>query len=729
MLKNFAKDPRPSRRRFLQGSAAAAAGLTVGFRWNGGMPKFASAAYAADGALAANAFVRIGADNTVTVLSKHLEMGQGVHTGLATIVAEELDADWAQVRVEGAPADASLYNNLQFGPVQGTGGSSSIANSYDQLRKAGATARALLVEAAAKDWGVDRAGITVEKGVVSHAASGRSATFGELAGKAAGLPVPADVTLKDPSRFTLIGTSVPRVDAKSKTDGTAQFALDVRLPGMLTAVVARPPVFGARVKSVDAAPAKAVKGVVEVVQVPSGVAVVATNFWAAAKGREALNVQWDDAGAETRGTAEIMSEYKALAEKPGMPARSQGDAAKALAGAAKTITAAFEFPYLAHAPMEPLDCVVRLDGNRCEIWAGDQFQTIDQGNAAAAAGLKPDQVQIHTLMAGGSFGRRANTVSDYIVETVQVAKALDRGTPVKLVWTREDDIRGGRYRPMYYHTLTAGLDAQGRPVAWQHRIVGQSIIGGTPFEPVMVKDGVDGTSVEGAANLPYDIPNLAVDLHTTKVGVPVLWWRAVGSTHTAYSTEVFIDELAHAAGKDPVEFRRALLSHHPRHKAVLELAAEKAGWGTKLPEGRARGVAVHESFSTFVAQVAEITMQPDGSVKVERVVCAVDCGRAINPDVIRAQMEGGIGFGLGGVLYGEVTLDKGEVQQSNFHDYRVLRIEEMPKVEVHIVPSTEAPTGVGEPGVPPIGPAVANAVFAATGRRVRSLPFTRDQSV
>jgi isoquinoline 1-oxidoreductase beta subunit len=550
-----------------------------------------------------------------------------------------------------------------------------------------------------------------------------------LAGKAAGLPVPADVALKDPSRFTLIGTSVPRVDAKSKTDGTAQFALDVRLPGMLTAVVARPPVFGAKVKSVDAAPAKAVKGVVEVVQVPSGVAVVATNFWAAAKGREALNVQWDDAGAETRGTAEIMSEYKALAEKPGMPARSQGDAAKALAGAAKTITAAFEFPYLAHAPMEPLDCVVRLDGNRCEIWAGDQFQTIDQGNAAAAAGLKPDQVQIHTLMAGGSFGRRANTVSDYIVEAVHIAKALDRGTPVKLVWTREDDIRGGRYRPMYYHTLTAGLDTQGRPVAWQHRIVGQSIIGGTPFEPVMVKDGVDGTSVEGAANLPYDIPNLAVDLHTTKVGVPVLWWRAVGSTHTAYSTEVFIDELAHAAGKDPVEFRRALLTHHPRHKAVLELAAEKAGWGTKLPEGKARGVAVHESFSTFVAQVAEITMQADGSVKVDRVVCAVDCGRAINPDVIRAQMEGGIGFGLGGVLYGEVTLDKGEVQQSNFHDYRVLRIEEMPKVEVHIVPSTEAPTGVGEPGVPPIGPAVANAVFAATGRRVRSLPFTRDQSV
>mgnify|MGYP002715536002 CR=1 FL=1 len=727
MLKNFAIDPKPSRRRFLQGSAAAAAGLTIGFHWSGG-PKIASAA-AAGGAFAPNAFVRIGTDNTVTVLSKHLEMGQGVYTGLATLVAEELDADWSQMRVEGAPADAALYNNLAFGPVQGTGGSSSIANSYEQLRKAGATARALLVEAAAREWKVDRAGIAVEKGVVSHAASGRSATFGDLSAKAAALPVPADVPLKDPSRFTLIGTSVPRVDTRSKSNGTATFALDVVLPGMLTAVIARAPVFGATVKSVDDAEALAIPGVVKVVRVPSGVAVAATNFWAASKGREALAIEWDESRAETRGTAELLAEYKALAGKPGAPARVEGDAAKALAGAAKTVTASFEFPYLAHAPMEPLDCVVRLDGSGCEIWAGDQFQTIDQNNAAAAAGLKPEQVRINTLVAGGSFGRRANAASDYIVEAVHVAKALDRGTPVKLVWTREDDIRGGRYRPMYYHTLTAGLDAAGNPVAWQHRIVGQSIIGGTPFAPVLIKDGVDGTSVEGASNLPYDIPNMLVDLHTTEVGVPVLWWRAVGSTHTAYSTEVFIDELASAAGKDPVEFRRALLAKHPRHLGVLNLAAEKAGWGTPLPEGKARGVAVHESFSTFVAQVAEVTMQTDGSVKVDRVVCAVDCGLAVNPDVIRAQMEGGIGFGLGGVMYGEVTLDRGRVEQSNFHDYRVLRIEEMPAVEVHIVPSAAAPTGVGEPGVPPVGPAVANAVFAATGRRIRNLPFTRDMNV
>ncbi|UEM01575.1 xanthine dehydrogenase family protein molybdopterin-binding subunit [Skermanella rosea] len=727
MLKNFAIDPKPSRRRFLQGSAAAAAGLTIGFHWSSG-PKIASAA-AAGGTFAPNAFVRIGTDNTVTVLSKHLEMGQGVYTGLATLVAEELDADWSQMRVEGAPADAALYNNLAFGPVQGTGGSSSIANSYEQLRKAGATARALLVEAAAREWKVDRAGITVEKGVVSHAASGRSATFGDLSAKAAALPVPADVPLKDPSRFTVIGTSVPRVDTRSKSNGTAKFALDVMLPGMLTAVIARAPVFGAMVKSVDDAKALAIPGVVKVVRVPSGVAVAATNFWAASKGREALAIEWDESRAETRGTAELLAEYKALAGKPGAPARVEGDAAKALAGAAKTVTASFEFPYLAHAPMEPLDCVVRLDASGCEIWAGDQFQTIDQGNAAAAAGLKPEQVRINTLVAGGSFGRRANAASDYIVEAVHVAKALDRGTPVKLVWTREDDIRGGRYRPMYYHTLAAGLDAAGNPVAWQHRIVGQSIIGGTPFAPVLIKDGVDGTSVEGASNLPYDIPNMLVDLHTTEVGVPVLWWRAVGSTHTAYSTEVFIDELASAAGKDPVEFRRALLAKHPRHLGVLNLAVEKAGWGTPLPEGRARGIAVHESFSTYVAQVAEVTMQPDGSVKVDRVVCAVDCGLAVNPDVIRAQMEGGIGFGLGGVMYGEVTLDQGRVEQSNFHDYRVLRIEEMPAVEVHIVPSAAAPTGVGEPGVPPVGPAVANAVFAATGRRIRNLPFTRDMNV
>lgn len=714
-----------SRRTFLKTGAAAAAGLTLGFYWPASGAKVASAT--TGGTFAPNAFVRIAPDNTVTVVIKHLEMGQGTYTGLSTILAEELDADWSQVRAESAPADATLYNNLAFGAIQGTGGSTAVANSYEQLRKAGATARAMLVEAAAREWGVPAAEITVEKGVVRHDASNRSARFGELAGKAAALTPPRDVPLKDPRTFTLIGRRLPRLDSKPKTNGTAQFALDVVLPGMVIAQVERPPVFGATVRSVDATAARAVPGVIDVLRIPSGIAVVGRSFWAVSQARQALAIEWDDSQAEKRGTADLMAEYRALAEKPGTVARADGDVDSAMANAATTLTAAFEFPYLAHAPMEPLDCVVRLTGDACEIWAGDQFQTVDQANAAAAAGLRPEQVKIHTLLAGGSFGRRATATSDYIVEAVHVAKALEEGVPVKLIWTREDDIRGGRYRPMYYHTLSAGLDAQGGLVAWRHRIVGQSILEGTPFEGALVKNGVDQTSVEGASTLPYDIPNLTVELHTTRVGVPVLWWRSVGSTHTAYATEVFIDEIAQAAGKDPYEFRRSLLGRHPRHRAVLDLAAEKAGWGAPLPAGRGRGIAVHESFNSYVAQVAEVTVRPDGEIKVDRVVCAVDCGVAINPDVIRAQMEGGIGFGLGAVLYGAITLEDGAVQQSNFDGYRVLRIDEMPAVEVHIVESTEPPTGVGEPGVPPIGPAVANAVFAATGRRIRTLPFSRPQ--
>jgi isoquinoline 1-oxidoreductase subunit beta len=546
-----------------------------------------------------------------------------------------------------------------------------------------------------------------------------------LAAKASGLPVPNEVPLKEPKDFKLIGQKLPRVDVPPKTNGTAQFTIDVTFPDMLVALLQRPPLFGATVKSFDATATKAVPGVVDVVQVPRGVAVVAKSFWAAKLGREALKVEWDDSMAEKRSTAAIMAEYRTLAEQPGMPARNDGDVAAALKGAAKTVSATYEFPYLAHAPMEPLDAVVKLDANSCEIWAGDQFQTVDQANAAATAGLKPEQVNIHTLLAGGSFGRRANMGSDYIVEAVSVAKALGaNGVPVKLQWTREDDIRGGLYRPVYVHRLEAALDNNGRLVGWQHRIVGQSIMAGTAFAPVMVKNGIDGTSVEGAANLPYAIPNMSVELSTTETGVPVLWWRVVGSSHTAYATEAFIDEIAHAAGKDPFAFRQAMLEHHPRHKAVLELAAKAAGWGNPLPKGKGRGIAVAEAFGTYVAQVAEVTVAPNGDVKVDRVVCAVDCGTPINPDVITAQMEGGIGFGLGAALYGAITLTEGKVEQTNFDGYQVLRIDEMPKVEVHIVPSLEAPTGVGEPGVAPIGPAVANAVFAATGKRLRILPFS-----
>ena len=718
MLYNMLKHPAPSRRTLLKTGAAAGAALVIGFHI---APRRAVAQAAA--APMPNAFVRIGADNSVTVIAKHLEMGQGSYTGLATILAEELDADWSQVRVESAPADATRYNNLAFGPVQGTGGSSAIANSFEQLRKAGAAARAMLVSAAARSWGVPADEITVSAGKIAHAKSRKSAAFGQFAAAAARLPVPNAVTLKDPKAFALIGRALPRVDTVAKTNGTAQFAMDLRVPGMLTAVVARAPLFGATVKSFDAAKARRVPGVRHVVQIPSGVAVVAENTWAAIKGREALAIQWDESKAETRGTKEMMAEYRKLAEQPGNIAARRGDVGAGFAGAAKAFEARFDFPYLAHAPMEPLDCVVRLTPFSCEIWAGDQFQTIDQANAAAVLGLKPSQVKINTVFAGGSFGRRANIASDYVVEGVQVAKALRGVAPVRLVWTREDDIRGGRYRPLTHHWLKAAAGADGMPAAWQHRIVTQSILGGTPFEAMMVKNGIDATSVEGAANLPYAIPNFQVELHTAKTGVPVLWWRSVGSTHTAFSTEVMIDEMARAAGKDPVNYRLTLLRDHPRHAAVLALAADRAGWGKELPKGRFRGVAVHESFNSYVAEVAEVSVAGDGSFKVERVVCAVDCGIAVNPDVIRAQMEGGIGYGLSAALAEQVTLEGGKVVQSNFHDYTPMRITDMPRVEVHIIRSTAAPTGVGEPGVPPIAPAVANALAVARGQPVRALPL------
>lgn len=709
----------PARRQFLQVAAIAGGGFAIGFS------NLARAAAAGAGSadFVPNAFVRIGGDSSVTVLIKHLEMGQGVSTGLPTLVAEELDADWAQIRFEGAPANASLYNNLLWGPAQGTGGSTAIANSYEQLRKAGATARAMLVAAAADEWKVPADSITVSKGVVAHKATNRKASFGQLAAKAATQPVPADVKLKDPKDFQYIGKRVARKDSKPKTNGSAQFTIDVKLPGMLTAVVAHSPLFGGKVKSFDATKAKAIKGVVEVVQVPSGVAVLANDFWAAKQGRDALTVVWDDSVANKLGSAEILAQYKELAQKPGLVARKDGDADKALAGAAKKLEATFEFPYLAHAAMEPLDCVVKLDKDSCEIWNGEQLQTPDQFAVAKLTGLKPEQIKLNMLYAGGSFGRRANPQADYILEAVSIAKAINGRVPVKMIWTREDDMRAGFYRPAYFHRIAAGLDAQGNLIGWQHRIVGQSILAGTMFEGMMVKDGVDGTSVEGASNLPYQIPNMLVDLHTPKIGVPVLWWRSVGSTHTAFSTETFIDELAAAAGKDAVEFRRALLAKHPRHLGVLNLAAQKAGWGKPLAKGKGRGIAVHESFNTVVAQVAEVSVKPDGTLRVDRVVCAVDCGVAVNPDVITAQMEGGIGFGLSAALYGAITLKEGRVEQSNFHEYRPLRINEMPKVEVHIVASSEKPTGVGEPGVPLIAPAVANAIFSATGKRLRNLPL------
>ena len=722
-----------SRRRFLQGSA----GLTLGFCLPGlataaGGPGQAGEAAATPTSFEPNAFLRIGADNTVTVISKHLEMGQGTYTGLATIVAEELDADWQTVRVEGAPADARRYNNLFWGPAQGTGGSSAMANSWEQLRKAGATGRAMLVSAAARRWQVGASDIVVGDGVVSHPASGRKATFGELAVDAAREPVPAEVRLKDPNDFRLIGKHAGRRDSAAKTDGSARFTQDVFLPGMLVAVVAHPPRFGARVRSFDASGAKAVKGVVDVVQIPQGVAVLARDTWSARKGRDALAVEWDESAAFRLGTDEILARYKEMAKTPGLVARQDGDTGKAFAGAARVLSAAYDFPYLAHAAMEPMNCVIRLGADGCEVWNGEQMQTADQHALAALFGLKPEQVRINMLYAGGSFGRRASKDSDYLLEAAHIVKAIDGRssvTPaVKLVWLRDDDMRAAHYRPMFHHALEAALDDGGRLIGWRHRLVGQSVVAGSPFEAGTVKDGIDATSVEGAVNLPYAIPNLTVDLHTpSDIAVPVQWWRAVGSTHTAFSTEVFFDEVATATGKDPVALRLELLAAHPRHAGVLKLAADKAGWGTPLEakagERRGRGIAVHESFNTFVAQVAEVTVKEDGSLKVDRVVCAVDCGTAINPDNVRAQVEGGVGFALSAALHGKITLKDGQVEQGNFDGFPLLRMSEMPIVEVHIVPSAAAPTGIGEPGVPPLAPAVANAITAATGKRLRQLPF------
>lgn len=716
-------DFRLSRRRFLLATMATSAGLAVGFR--------PFAAGGQDGASGLpdpfEAYVEIAKDGAVTVLSSQFDMGQGSYHGIATLVVEELGCDWSQVSVTGAAGNTKLYGNLAWGgAMQGTGGSSSMVSSWERYREAGAAARQLLVAAAAEAWGVPAAGIEVEAGRLTHQASGNSAGFGEFARTAATLTPPQDVKLKPRSQWSEIGDpELRRYDSRPKTDGTHDFTTDLRLPGMLTAVMIHPPKFGATVGSFEAAKAKAMAGVVDVVSIPRGVAIVAEDMWTALKARDSVNVEWNESAAETRGSAEIMGEYRDLAGKPpAAMARNDGDVESAMGSADKVLEATFEFPYLAHAAMEPLNAVaLRTPEGVLEVWGGHQMPDLYQGLAAQIAELPPERVRMKVMKTGGGFGRRAVSDGDVVTEAVHIAKALNWRAPVKVQWTRENDMRGGRYRPAYVHRLRAGLNSDGMPVAWENRIVGQSIMAGTVMEG-SIKDGVDPTSVEGAANLPYAIPNLSVGLTTTDVGVPVLWWRSVGSTHTAYATEVFIDELAEAAGADPVDFRLRLLEGHPRHAGVLKLAAEKAGWGKSLPNGHFQGVAVHESFSSYVAEVAEISMV-DGRPKVHRVVAAVDCGTAINPNVIKAQVEGAIGFGLGAILQEELTLTDGEVDQTNYDSYRPLRIDSMPEVQVHIVDSEESPTGIGEPGLPPIGPAVANAVYRATGKRVRALPFEK----
>ena len=723
-------DARLSRRTALKGIA----GLVLGVHLPGGSAlaqsgkSGAAQIFRPDGTAATfapNAFVRIGTDDTVTVLIKHIEFGQGPYTGLSTIVAEELDADWSKVRAEAAPANVELYKNLAFG-AQGTGGSTAIANSYDQLRQAGAAARAMLVEAAAQSWGVPAGEITVERGVLRHAKSGRRGRFGQFAEAAAKLPVPQNVTLKDPSQFRLIGRegAVKRLDSRAKTNGTAQFTIDIREPGMLTVVVARSPRFGGKVASFDDAEARAVPGVVDVKQIPSGIAVYAESTWPALKAREKLKVTWDDTAAEKRSSEQLVREYRELTRKPGTVAGQHGDAEAALARAGKVIEAEFVFPYLAHAPMEPLDGFLRWDAQGAVARLGSQLQTGDHQTIATILGLKLEQVQLETMFAGGSFGRRAQPTMELAAELAHAAKAIGTGRPVKLIWTREDDLRGGFYRPLFVHRMR-GAVRDGKIVAWASTSAGQSFLKGSPFE-ALIKDGIDPVMVEGARELPYDIPDFRSDVHIADVGVPTLWWRSVGHTHTGYAVECFVDELLQAAGQDPVAGRLAMMSKAPRAAGVLHAVASLARWQGPGPvNGRARGVAVVESFGSFIAQIAEVSAGTGDGPVVHKVWCAVDCGVAVNPDIIRAQMEGGIGFGLGHALFAEVTLDEGRPVQGNFDTYRSLRINEMPQVEVTIVRSAEKPTGVGEPGVPPIAPAVANALARLGHNRPRRLPVVR----
>ncbi len=710
-----------TRREFLKTSAGGAAGLVIGFYLPGrSLVALAQgdAAPPASKLPAPNAFLRIGPDESITVLLAHSEMGQSIWTGLPILLAEELDCDWSKIRVEHAPA-APAYAHTAFG-IQMTGGSTTTWSEFDRYRQVGALAREMLIQAAAKKWGVEPQSCKAANGFVTHGQ--RRLSYGNLASAAQALSPPASVKLKSPKEWKRIGKPTKRLDSPEKVTGRAQFGIDVHFPGLMTALVTRSPVFGGKVKSFNPEKAKGVPGVKAVVQVPSGVAVVAEHFWAAKLGRDALEIDWDLGPSATLDTDRMREQFQALSASPGAKAAAAGDVEAAMRTAASKLQAEYELPYLAHATMEPLNCTVKLSGDQCEIWTGTQFQTMDQAAAAKVAGLDPKQVQIHTTFLGGGFGRRANPANDFVKEAVSVAKAA--GMPVKVVWTREDDIRGGYYRPMWLHRLSVGLDANGLPLAWRQAIVGQSILEGTPFAPMMVKDGVDGSSVEGAADSPYvkGTPNHLVELHSPKPGIPVLWWRSVGHSHTAFVMESFVDELALAAKQDPVKYRRQLLKKHPRHLGVLNLAAQKAGWGNPLPKGRFRGIAVHESFGSFMAQVAEVSVD-DQQIRIHRVVCAVDCGVCVNPASVAAQMESGVVFGLSAALYGELSFKDGRVQQSNFHDYPLLRVHEMPRVETHIVSSAEKPGGVGEPGVAPIAPAVANAVFAATGKRLRRLPL------
>ena len=700
------------RRSFLKTGIAGATGLVIGF-YLPGRREVLAAASATPAVL--NAWVHITPDDKVTILISKSEMGQGVETSLAMLAAEELECDWKRIHTEFAPAD-KVYYDPAFG-MQGTGGSQSIHSCWEPMRKAGATAREMLIGAAAQKWGVDASECRAENGAIVHSATKRRATFGSLAVAAAQIPQPKDVKLKDPSQFTIVGKPTKRLDTPKKVNGTAEFGIDVRRPGMLHASVEHCPVFGGKVASFDATKAKAIPGVKDVIQIPTGVAVVADNTWTAFQVRKALDIKWDEGPNAAVSSATIRKSFEDACETSGVVSRKEGDAAAGLASAAQKLEAVYEAPYQAHATMEPMNGTADVRADGVDLWVPTQFQTPSQGMAAGIAGVKPDDVKVHTTYLGGGFGRRG--WSDFVAESTIISKAM--GAPVQVTWTREDDTQHDYYRPASYIKMSAGLDANGKPTAFTARVACDSIM--SWFFPGSIKNGLDSSSVEGVSDIAYDIPNILVDYHLMAGPIPMGFWRSVGASQNGFFSEGFVDELAAAAKKDPYEYRRDLLAKQPRLLGVLNLAAQKAGWGTPLPKGRFRGIACLEAFSTYAAEVVEISIDKDGTVNVHRVVAAMDCGRVINPDTAEGQVSGAIVYGITAALKTEITIDRGRVVQTNFDTNPMLRMNEVPKIEVYFVPSEETPTGLGEPAVPPVAPAIANAIFAATGKRLRRLPF------
>lgn len=703
-----------TRRHFLKSGSLAAGGLLLSFSVSTGAAKSLSRT-ASPASL--NALLRIGEDNSIYIILSKVEIGQGIWTTLPMLIAEELDCDWKKIKVmhrssgRGGDFRESIF-------VQSTGGSDSTRSEFDRYRLAGATAREMLIEAACNRLQVNATSCRTENGFVI--AGDTRLSYGDLVTEAAARPVPV-VVLRDASQWKYIGKSQKRLDNPEKVNGQARYGIDIQFQDLLTAVVAHPPAFGAVVKSFDARKAKSIQGVHDVVQIPEGVAVIATNFWTATQGRDALEIEWDYSKSQRVSSSTQRDEYRSLSLTSGLVVQQKGNVADVLKEADTILEAEYTFPYLAHAPLEPLNCTVKINTDSCEIWTGTQTPIPHQQEVAAFLGFHPEQVIFNTPYIGGSFGRRGSFGNDWVLEAVRIAKATGRF--IKLIWTREDDIKGGCYRPVYLHRIQIAIGKDGFPSAWLHRIVGQSQFVNTLLEKDIVVNGIDYSSVDGVNGSPYlsKIKDHSIELHTTACDVTVLPWRSVGNTHTCFVMETLVDELAHKAGIDPVTYRRMLLKDHPRHLAALNLAAEKALWHKPLLAGRYRGIAVHLAMGSYVSQAVEISIA-NQKIYIHKVVCAIDCGLAVNPDGVRAQMESGIVYGLTAALYGEITLENGAVKQSNFHDYRMLRIPEMPVVEVYIVPGNERMGGAGEPGVPPIAPALANALYAATGKRLRNLP-------